>query len=446
MQKLTQLLLLVSILPVLAVAQTPKKIHELKSLTDSSSTVHLFYRLSFVDETGKQSRNIYHYNTKNGKDSVFIKNYSGRIFGDPYVYTNDYKFLENDPTNYLTATTYCTEECFQFASRNDGSKSIGGIWSGINKLNVEGTDSGRVYVEMYGETVIGLNGGRRFPKSNTVYPPEFPDSSKLGFSLISVSPYNDSLLFGRKYFGSRDGNPFLRSLDKGENLEFISDTLLPGYIFFDSDSNTVYIIDVLSTPGYGLYVNKYQGKSEFWELIHVFPSSIYPNISTHPTQHGKLYIWNSDSVLVSEDYGETFEVLLKPNENITGFTVEHFKEYYTTNSSLFSYENGNSVELLSSLVSNEYQTEVPTQNKLHQNYPNPFNPSTNIQFELPFPSTVSLKVYDVLGREVATLVNGNLSAGKQTIRFDASTLANGMYLYKLRVGNQGIVRKMTLIK
>ncbi len=80
------------------------------------------------------------------------------------------------------------------------------------------------------------------------------------------------------------------------------------------------------------------------------------------------------------------------------------------------------------------------------NYPNPFNPTTNINFTLPQKSVVSLIVYDVLGREVATLVNGNLPAGKQTIRFDASTLANGMYLYKLRVGNQEIVRKMTLIK
>ena len=98
------------------------------------------------------------------------------------------------------------------------------------------------------------------------------------------------------------------------------------------------------------------------------------------------------------------------------------------------------------ITSNEPKTSVPSGFRLYQNYPNPFNPSTNIQLELPYPSTVSLKVYDALGREVETLVNGNVPAGKQTIRFDASTLANGMYLYKLRVDNQEIVRKMTLIK
>ncbi|MEX2605312.1 MAG: T9SS type A sorting domain-containing protein [Gracilimonas sp.] len=80
------------------------------------------------------------------------------------------------------------------------------------------------------------------------------------------------------------------------------------------------------------------------------------------------------------------------------------------------------------------------------NYPNPFNPTTNITFTLPNRSQVSLVVYDLLGREVATLVNEILPAGKQTARFDASNLANGVYLYKLRAGNQEIIRKMTLIK
>lgn len=80
------------------------------------------------------------------------------------------------------------------------------------------------------------------------------------------------------------------------------------------------------------------------------------------------------------------------------------------------------------------------------NYPNPFNPTTNITFTLPRKGTVSLVVYDMLGREVATLVNGELPSGEQTFRFDASSLANGMYLYKLKTAHQVIVKKMTLIK
>lgn len=81
-----------------------------------------------------------------------------------------------------------------------------------------------------------------------------------------------------------------------------------------------------------------------------------------------------------------------------------------------------------------------------QAYPNPFNPTTNITFTLPDKATVSLIIYDMLGRKVATLVDGELAAGEQTFRFDASNLANGMYLYELRTAHQVIVKKMTLIK
>lgn len=94
----------------------------------------------------------------------------------------------------------------------------------------------------------------------------------------------------------------------------------------------------------------------------------------------------------------------------------------------------------------EKNDEVDLQELNSSNYPNPFNPTTNIRFTLTEKNLVSLVVYDMLGREVATLVDGVLSAGEQTVRFDASNLANGMYVYKLRAGNQEVIKKMTLIK
>jgi len=81
-----------------------------------------------------------------------------------------------------------------------------------------------------------------------------------------------------------------------------------------------------------------------------------------------------------------------------------------------------------------------------ENYPNPFNPTTQIRFALPEQSQVSLVVYDMLGREVANLVNDLLPAGEQTVRFDASNLANGVYIYRLNANKQERVRMMTLIK
>jgi len=83
---------------------------------------------------------------------------------------------------------------------------------------------------------------------------------------------------------------------------------------------------------------------------------------------------------------------------------------------------------------------------LEQNYPNPFNPATNIRFSLHEANQVMLKVYDMLGQEVATLVNQFMNAGTFEISFDASNLPTGIYTYSLTAGNFNSVRKMMLIK
>ena len=83
---------------------------------------------------------------------------------------------------------------------------------------------------------------------------------------------------------------------------------------------------------------------------------------------------------------------------------------------------------------------------LDQNYPNPFNPSTVITFSLPTSENVSLKVYDILGREVSTLVNKWMRAGNHTVSFNGSKLSSGMYVYRLTTGGMSLVKKMLLQK
>lgn len=98
-------------------------------------------------------------------------------------------------------------------------------------------------------------------------------------------------------------------------------------------------------------------------------------------------------------------------------------------------------------VSNDPATELPTVVELDQNYPNPFNPSTSIAFGLPQSGKVTLEVFDLLGRKVATLLNDeNKSAGRYTVNFDANGLSSGMYIYRLQTGSSIITKKLTLIK
>ena len=89
---------------------------------------------------------------------------------------------------------------------------------------------------------------------------------------------------------------------------------------------------------------------------------------------------------------------------------------------------------------------IPSNFNLTQNFPNPFNPNTTIRFALPQTSNVVLKVYDVLGSEVATLINGEKLAGNYEVNFDASKLASGLYIYTLNAGNFTSSKKMMLMK
>ncbi|MDR3627319.1 MAG: T9SS type A sorting domain-containing protein [Ignavibacteriaceae bacterium] len=91
-------------------------------------------------------------------------------------------------------------------------------------------------------------------------------------------------------------------------------------------------------------------------------------------------------------------------------------------------------------------SSVPGTFTLFQNYPNPFNPTTRIAYELPKQVNVSLKIYDIMGREVATLVNGEKAKGRYEVEFNGSTLASGVYFYKLQAGNFSQARKFVLLK
>ncbi|MBT8387806.1 MAG: T9SS type A sorting domain-containing protein, partial [Ignavibacteria bacterium] len=98
--------------------------------------------------------------------------------------------------------------------------------------------------------------------------------------------------------------------------------------------------------------------------------------------------------------------------------------------------------------SDEIQVEVTTPGvfALEQNYPNPFNPSTKINFSLTVDSKVSLKVFDVLGQEVATLINSNLLAGSHNVDFSAGNIKSGVYFYILQAGDNVETKKMVLMK
>jgi len=92
------------------------------------------------------------------------------------------------------------------------------------------------------------------------------------------------------------------------------------------------------------------------------------------------------------------------------------------------------------------ETNVPSLSVMAQNYPNPFSATTAIDFTLPEPAHVELKIYNALGVEVATLVNGEQDAGAHTVPFNAGNAQNGIYVYRLTAGKYSQTGKMTIVR
>jgi hypothetical protein len=97
-------------------------------------------------------------------------------------------------------------------------------------------------------------------------------------------------------------------------------------------------------------------------------------------------------------------------------------------------------------VEEDINKPFPKDFALEQNYPNPFNPTTRISWQSPVSGWQTLKVYDIIGNEVAVLVNQFLEAGNYSTEFDASRLTSGIYIYRLQIGQRVFIKKMTLMK
>ena len=135
--------------------------------------------------------------------------------------------------------------------------------------------------------------------------------------------------------------------------------------------------------------------------------------------------------------------------NVYGPVIVGHDESYvlsTIDSALLIYAKINGIEYGQFVNVADENAHLPKEFYLSQNYPNPFNPSTKISYQLPNAGNVTLKAFDVLGREVATLDDEYKNAGRYEIEFNASNLPSGVYFYQLKAGNYLETKKMMLLK
>jgi hypothetical protein len=170
---------------------------------------------------------------------------------------------------------------------------------------------------------------------------------------------------------------------------------------------------------------------------------VNPDSSKSDMNH--LTAGTNEGVFISLDNGDT--IWAPFNQGLTNINIAALASDGTY---LYAGTTGSGVwkrplsEIITSV--NDKQNDIPKRFTLMQNYPNPFNPSTINNYQLPMNNFVTLKVYDVLGREIKTLVNEYQSAGTHSIAFNATGLPSGVYLYRISAGNYSDTKKLVLIK
>jgi hypothetical protein len=162
-----------------------------------------------------------------------------------------------------------------------------------------------------------------------------------------------------------------------------------------------------------------------------------------PTNENNVFVGTSSGVKASTDGGKTWTDI---NENLVIQSVESL-DYDAVNKVLYAGTKYGGVFRRSVGTANAVEQDVvPTRIELYQNYPNPFNPKTVIRFAVPEQSSYRLTVHNLLGEEVAVLLDATLPAGLHSVQFDAQDFSSGTYFYRLLGGASILTRKMTIIK
>ncbi|MFA3783372.1 choice-of-anchor A family protein [Melioribacteraceae bacterium 4301-Me] len=201
--------------------------------------------------------------------------------------------------------------------------------------------------------------------------------------------------------------------------------------------------DVLlaGTYGDGLYISHDGGNT--WSKSTSLSAQFIYSISVDASNNIYVSSWAS-GVYSSSDMGATWTSLGMYGFGVSTLVVN------PANGNVYAGTKGGQVFMMASANTttsvNDYVDVIPTKFELNQNYPNPFNPSTTIRFAIPEAGQYTLKIYNIIGQEIATLVKGQLMPGIHKVTFDAGNFASGIYIYKLSGQNVNITRKMILMK
>ena len=228
------------------------------------------------------------------------------------------------------------------------------------------------------------------------------------------------------------------STDNGSNWTAVNTGLPVFPIINDLTVNDTYLF--AGTSGYGVYLSTNNGSN--WTAAN---TGLTTNTVYSFTVGGTYLFAGSPSggVYLSTNNGTSWTTVNTglPNTNVYALTVSGTYLFAGTNDGVWQRPLS---EMITSVE--EISSGLPIEFSLEQNYPNPFNPSTTFVFSLPERSLASLKVFDILGKEVALLISEELPAGTYTKWWDASGLPSGTYFYRLQTGSFSETKKLILLR
>lgn len=403
-------------------------------LTSLPSFAQMGWQALTISSSITANRKIFFVDTNTG----FLTSYAG-VFKSTNSGTNwNQIYLPYDPSTY-SALYFLNNSTGFFGSYNPSvfhrTTNAGGSWEILNlgdasfsEINFIDSSTGWLLCGQNKKVCKTTNGGNSFEE-------------------YIISDSTGQLIFTcMKFINSSTGwvagsGPVYRTTNGGiswnyiSHIELIGGNVIPVYSMDFINEFTGYMV---GTSGY-IYRTTNGGNN--WiksQLAFSFLSCIkFVNSQTGWTcgYNGELYKTINSGVnwtKINLDSTSNFRNMFFLNENLGWILSNENKIFKTT--------TGGNVFIMNT------SSNVPDKFSLLQNYPNPFNPSTTINFQIPKNNFVSLKVYDINGREISELVNENMNAGEYKINFDGSSLPSGVYYYKLTSDNFSETKKMILIK
>jgi len=269
------------------------------------------------------------------------------------------------------------------------------------------------------------------------------DSTGKDYFTVKLDQNGDSI-WGDFYNSNGVSNDFVHTLEVDEN----QNVYIAGHTWESVNQSTTRRNHIVKYNAEGTYI--WQKDINFENSIILINKSIYKNSFFYFT--GSIISNSQDYFTFKVDsegslvWKQTYNGTANAWDNSRDIVVDNNSSIFITGTSRGTGEDFLTIKYSQPIGIDPVSSEIPHKFTLHQNYPNPFNPSTKIKFELPAAGNVTIRIFDVLGREVSMLVNEFMKQGVYETDFNSADLPSGVYFYKLIAGNFTATKKLIILK